>query len=79
DSADGGAPFMMVRVQPMLAGQALSSLVMPDYWEGLCTARGEVVKLIEQGGAPFLEAKTLQGFAYVELTGYSSRETAASR
>ncbi|MGB9666898.1 MAG: lipocalin-like domain-containing protein, partial [Candidatus Cryosericum sp.] len=76
DSADAGAPFMTVRVQPMLAGQALSSLVMPDYWEGLCTARGEVVKPIDQGGAPFLEAKSLQGFAYVELTGYSSRETA---
>ncbi|MCE5193610.1 hypothetical protein LLF88_06735 [bacterium] len=70
DSSDAEVPFMTARVKPVLKGQALSSLVMPDYWEGLCTVRAEIARPAKIDGADFLDAKTLEGFAYVELTGY---------
>ncbi len=70
DKPEAEAPFMVARVKPLLKGQALSSLVMPDYWEGVCTVHAEIVTPVDQGATHFLDKKVLDGFAYVELTGY---------
>jgi len=70
DSPAAPAPFMVAHVRPVLKEQALSSLVMPDYWEGLCTVHAEIVTPVDQGGTRFLDRKVLDGSAYVELTGY---------
>jgi hypothetical protein len=43
---------------------------MPDYWEGLCTVHAEILAPLDQGGTRFLDKAALEGFAYVELTGY---------
>jgi len=57
-------------VRAMLKGQYLSSLITPDYWEGLCTVHAEVLTPVDLDGTRFLDRKVLDGFAYVELTGY---------
>lgn len=70
ESPDAPAPFMVARVKPLLGEQAVSSLVMPDYWEGLCTVHAEIRTPVELAGTSFLDRNVLDGFAYVELTGY---------
>jgi predicted secreted hydrolase len=70
ESAGASSPFMTARVRPVLKEQYLSSLVTPDYWEGLCTVHAEVLTPVDVEGASFLDRKVLEGFAYVELTGY---------
>ncbi|MCX6062895.1 MAG: hypothetical protein NTV26_01675 [Caldiserica bacterium] len=69
DSPEGTTPFMTAHVKPMLKGQDLSSLITPDYWEGLCTVHAEILTPVDLGGTRFLDKKVLDGFAYVELTG----------
>jgi hypothetical protein len=54
----------------MLKGQCLSWLITPDYWEGLCTVHGEILSPVDVDDTLFLDKKVLDGFAYVELTGY---------
>jgi len=46
------------------------SLITPDYWEGLCAVHGEIPCPVDLDGSRFLDKKVLDGFAYVELTGY---------
>jgi predicted secreted hydrolase len=70
DSPDATTPFMTAHVKPMLKGQYLSSLITPDYWEGLCAVHGEIVAPVDLDGIPFLDKKVLDGSAYVEMTGY---------
>jgi predicted secreted hydrolase len=70
ESAGASSPFMTARVRPVLKEQYLSSLVTPDYWEGLCTVHADVLTPVDVEGASFLDRKVLEGFAYVELTGY---------
>jgi predicted secreted hydrolase len=70
DRVDALSPFMVAHVRPVLNDQSVSSLVTPDYWEGLCVVRAQIVAPIDLGGRTTLEPKTLDGFAYVELTGY---------
>jgi hypothetical protein len=45
-------------------------LITPDYWEGLCAVHAEIVTPVALDGIRFLDTKGLDGFAYVELTGY---------
>ena len=54
----------------MLKGECLSWLITPDYWEGLCTIHAEIVAPVDLDGTRFLDKKVLDGFAYVEPTGY---------
>ena len=70
DRADALAPFMIAYVRPVLNDQHVSSLVTPDYWEGLCVVCAQVMARVDLGGGITLEPKALDGFAYVELTGY---------
>lgn len=63
-------PLFTAHVTPQLRGQFVSSLVMPDYWEGLCVVRAQIASPIDVGGGMVLEPKVLDGSAYVELTGY---------
>jgi len=70
ESAEASSPFMTVHVRPVLKEQYLSSLITPDYWEGLCTIHGEIMTPVDLDGTRFLDRKVLDGFAYVELTGY---------
>jgi len=70
DSPDASSPFMTARVKPTVNEQVVSSLVTPDYWEGLCTVHAEVLTPVDLDGTPFLDRQVLDGFAYVELTGY---------
>lgn len=67
---DASAPFMVAHVRPVLTDQSVSSLITPDYWEGLCVVSARVIAPFELGGGNTLEPKTLDGFAYAELTGY---------
>jgi predicted secreted hydrolase len=68
-SPDASNPFMVAHVRPVLNEQVVSSLVTPDYWEGLCVASAEILAPVDLGGH-VLEPARLDGFAYVELTGY---------
>jgi hypothetical protein len=61
---------MTAHVRPVFKEQYLSSLITPDYWEGLCVVSAEIVTPVDLDGAPFLDRRVLDGFAYVELTGY---------
>jgi hypothetical protein len=61
---------MTAHVRPMIKDQYLSSLITPDYWEGLCTVHAEILNSVDLDGIRFLDTKVLDGFAYVELTGY---------
>ena len=70
DSPEASTPFMTAYVKPTLKEQHVPSLITPDYWEGLCTVHGEILCPVDLGGARFLDKKVLDGFAYVELTGY---------
>jgi len=70
ESPEASTPFMSAHVKPVLKEQFLSSLITPDYWEGLCTVHGEILTPIDLDGARFVDRKILDGFAYVELTGY---------
>ncbi|MCX6085094.1 MAG: hypothetical protein NTX94_01460 [Caldiserica bacterium] len=70
DSPEAMSPFMVAHVRPALNEQVVSSLVTPDYWEGLCTVHAEVLTPVDLDGTPFLDRQVLDGFAYVELTGY---------
>jgi predicted secreted hydrolase len=70
ESAEASTPFMTAHVKPMLKDQYLSSLITPDYWEGLCTTHAEIVTPVDLDGTRFLDRMVLDGFAYVELTGY---------
>jgi predicted secreted hydrolase len=70
ESSDASIPFMTAHVRPMLKDQYLSSLITPDYWEGLCAVHAEIVTPVALDGIRFLDTKGLDGFAYVELTGY---------
>jgi predicted secreted hydrolase len=70
ESAAASSPFMTAHVRPVLKEQYLSSLITPDYWEGLCVVHGEILTPIDLEGARFVDRKILDGFAYVELTGY---------
>jgi predicted secreted hydrolase len=70
ESAEASSPFMTAHVRPVFKEQYLSSLITPDYWEGLCVVSAEIVTPVDLDGAPFLDRRVLDGFAYVELTGY---------
>lgn len=70
ENADASSPCVIAHVRPVLKEQYLSSLITPDYWEGLCVVNAEIMTPVELGGGNALEPKTLDGFAYVELTGY---------
>lgn len=70
DSPEASASFMTAHVKPVLKEQYLSSLITPDYWEGLCAVQTEIMTPVDLNGARFLDRKGLDGFAYVELTGY---------
>jgi predicted secreted hydrolase len=70
ESPEASTPFIAVHVRPVLKDQYLSSLITPDYWEGLCTIHGEIMMPVDLDGTRFLDRKVLDGFAYVELTGY---------
>ena len=70
ESADASSPFMTAYVKPTLKEQHVPSLITPDYWEGLCTVHAEILAPVDLGGTRFLDKKVLEGFAYVELTGY---------
>ncbi len=70
ESSEASTPFMTAHVRPMLKEQYLSSLITPDYWEGLCSVHGEILTPVDLNGTHFLDSKVLDGFAYVELTGY---------
>lgn len=70
DSPEATTPFMTAHVKPTLKEQHVPSLITPDYWEGLCTVHAEILAPVDLDGAPFLDKKVLDGFAYVELTGY---------
>ncbi|MFA4953762.1 MAG: lipocalin-like domain-containing protein [Patescibacteria group bacterium] len=70
ESAEAASPFIIARVKPVLKEQYLSSSITPDYWEGLCTVHAEVLTQVDLDGARFLDRKVLDGFAYVEMTGY---------
>ncbi len=74
-SPDESSPFMVAHVKPVLKEQFLSSLITPDYWEGLCTVHAEILTPLDLDGTPFLGRKVLDGFAYVELTGYERQES----
>jgi predicted secreted hydrolase len=67
---DASVPFMVAHVRPVLKDQSVSSLVTPDYWEGLCVVSAQIMTPVEFDGGNTLEPKSLDGFAYVELTGY---------
>jgi hypothetical protein len=45
-------------------------LITPDYWEGLCVVFAEIVTPVDLDGIRLLEPTRLDGFGYVELTGY---------
>jgi predicted secreted hydrolase len=70
ENPEVSTPFMTAHVRPVLKEQYLSSLITPDYWEGLCTVHGEITTPVDLDGTRFLDRKVLDGFAYVELTGY---------
>jgi len=70
ENSEASTPFMIAHVRPVLKEQYLSSLVMPDYWEGLCTVHAEILTPVDLDGTRFLDSKVMDGFAYVELTGY---------
>lgn len=70
ESPEASTPFMTAHVRPVLKEQYLSSLITPDYWEGLCTIHGEIMTPVDLDGTRFLDRKVLDGFAYVELAGY---------
>ncbi|MHB8106602.1 MAG: lipocalin-like domain-containing protein [Candidatus Cryosericum sp.] len=70
DSPGALDPFMTAYVKPMLKEQHVPSLITPDYWEGLCTVHAEIAAPVDLDGTRFLDRKVLDGFAYVELTGY---------
>jgi hypothetical protein len=61
---------MTAHVRAVLKEQYLSSLITPDYWEGLCTIHAEILTPVDLDSSRFLDRKVLDGFAYVELTGY---------
>ena len=63
-------PLFTAHVTPLLRGQFVSSLVMPDYWEGLCTVQARMERTLSIAGADVPAGTNLQGTAYVELTGY---------
>ena len=48
----------------------VSSLVMPDYWEGICTVQARTERTLSVPGADVPAGTELQGTAYIELTGY---------
>jgi predicted secreted hydrolase len=70
ENPEASTPFMIAHVRPVLKEQYLSSLITPDYWEGLCVVHGEILTPIDLEGARFVDRRILDGFAYVELTGY---------
>jgi len=70
DSPEATTPFMTAHVKPVLKEQYLWSLITPDYWEGLCAVHAEIVTTVDLDDTRFLDRKVLDGFAYVELTGY---------
>jgi predicted secreted hydrolase len=70
DRADALSTFLVAHVRPVLNDQHVSSLITPDYWEGLCVVYGQIMAPVDLGGGITLEPKVLDGFAYVELTGY---------
>jgi predicted secreted hydrolase len=70
ESPEASTPFMTAHVRPVLKEQDLSSLITPDYWEGLCVVHGEILTPVDLDGTRFLDRKVLDGSAYVELTGY---------
>jgi predicted secreted hydrolase len=70
ENPEASTPFMIAHVRPVLKEQYLSSLITPDYWEGLCTVHAEIKTPVDLGGVRFLNRNVLGGFAYVELTGY---------
>jgi predicted secreted hydrolase len=70
ESPDTSFPFMTAHVRAVLKEQYLSSLITPDYWEGLCTIHAEILTPVDLDSSRFLDRKVLDGFAYVELTGY---------
>jgi len=70
DGPDAPAPFMVAHVRPVLKDQSVSSLITPDYWEGMCVVSAQIMIPVELGEGNTLEPKILNGFAYVELTGY---------
>jgi predicted secreted hydrolase len=70
EGAEASTPFMTAHVRPVLKEQYLSSLITPDYWEGLCTVHAEILTPVELDDTHFLDRQVLDGFAYVELTGY---------
>jgi predicted secreted hydrolase len=70
ESPEASAPFMTAYVRPTLKEQHVPSLITPDYWEGLCTVHGEILCPVDVDGTRFLDEKIMDGFAYVELTGY---------
>ena len=63
-------PLLRAHVTPVLPDQYVSSLVMPDYWEGLCTVQVTVCRTLAGPGVEVPAGANLQGTAYVELTGY---------
>jgi hypothetical protein len=65
---------MIAHVRPVLTEQSVSSLITPDYWEGLCTIHAEALTSVDLGGTRFLDKKMMDGFAYVELTGYERQQ-----
>ena len=64
------ADWQKTQLKTMLKEQHVPSLITPDYWDGLCTVHGEILCPVDLDGARFLDKKVLDGFAYVELTGY---------
>lgn len=63
-------PVMIFNVKPLIKEQHIFSYTMPSYWEGICRVKGEITENYEQEGKVLFKKKSLNGTAYVELTGY---------
>ncbi len=62
--------LMKFNVLPLIKDQHISSFITHSYWEGICHVKGEITENYAQEGKVLFKKKSLNGTAYVELTGY---------
>jgi len=62
--------LMKFNVLPLIKDQHISSFITHSYWEGICHVKGKITENYAQEGKVLFKKKSLNGTAYVELTGY---------
>ena len=64
-----GEGVMIFHIKALVKNQFIQSVITPSFWEGMCSAEGEVASDILLNEIRLIKGEKMHGSAYVEITG----------